>query len=244
MIYENIITGKFISRPNRFIALVELEAEASESAPVKAHVKNTGRLGELLIPGAKVFLEDHEGRMGTRKLRYSLIAVSKSSDGGDVIVNVDSQAPNKIVKEALQSGRLLPAGISDAAKIKAEYKYGNSRLDFYVEDSKGCKLLMEVKGVTLEDGGIAKFPDAPTERGIKHIDELIKAVKEGYKAAIVFVIKMKGINRFSPNYDTHKAFGEALEHAKAAGVEIIAVDCNVEKDKLEIDSVIPTILGI
>ena len=238
MRYENIIKGKFISRPNRFIAMVEVDGET-----VKAHVKNTGRLGELLLPGAEVFLEDHEGRMGDRKLRYSLIAVRKArgftTEGGPCgcgeIVNIDSQAPNKVVKEAMLDGSLLPEGLMDVTYYKSEYKYGNSRLDFYAEDSLGDKLLGEVKGVTLEDGGVAKFPDAPTERGIKHIEELIKATEEGYKTCIVFVIKMKGVQSFSPNYDTHPEFGEALARAKAAGVEVIAVDCSVTKDSLVID---------
>lgn len=231
MRYENIVKGKFISRPNRFIAMVEVDGEN-----VKAHVKNTGRLGELLLPGAEVFLEDHEGRMGSRKLRYSLIGVIKKDGLGRRMVNIDSQAPNKVVKEAMLDGSLVPEGLMDVAYFKSEYKYGNSRLDFYAEDSLGNKLLGEIKGVTLEDGGVAKFPDAPTERGVKHIEELIKATEEGYKTCIVFVIKMKGVNSFSPNYDTHPEFGEALARAKAAGVEVIAVDCLVTKDSLVIDS--------
>lgn len=239
MRYENIVKGKFISRPNRFIALVEINGEQ-----VKAHVKNTGRLGELLIPGAEVYLEDHAEKMGTRKLRYSLIAVRKTADCSDStgsscsrgrLVNIDSQAPNKVVKEAMLDGTLLPDGLKDVAYFKSEYKYGNSRLDFYAEDSDGNKLLGEVKGVTLEEGGIARFPDAPTERGIKHIEELIKAVGEGYKACIVFVIKMKGVDSFSPNYDTHPEFGEALKKARSAGVEIIARDCIVSENTLILD---------
>lgn len=259
MRYENIVKGKFISRPNRFIAMVELEPSdvcANSSCEqteihVKAHVKNTGRLGELLIPGAEVYLEDHAGRMGSRKLRYSLITVRKTADCTDStdsscsrgqLVNIDSQAPNKVVKEAIIDGNLLPKGLKDIAYYKSEHKYGNSRLDFYAEDSDGNKLLGEVKGVTLEEGGIAKFPDAPTERGIKHIEELIKAVEEGYKACIVFVIKMKGVHTFRPNYDTHPEFGEALKKARDAGVEVLAYDCIVAEDNLVIDGRVDVIL--
>ena len=239
MKYENIVKGKFISRPNRFIAYVEIAGET-----VKAHVKNTGRLGELLVPGAEVFLEDHAGRMGSRKLRYSLIAVrkddelsAKKQDGVSQgrLVNIDSQAPNKVVKEAMLGGKLLPEGLKDVTYYKPEYKYGDSRLDFYAEDSCGSKLLGEVKGVTLEENGKARFPDAPTERGVKHIEELIKAVREGYKACIVFVIKMKGVDSFSPNYDTHPEFGEMLACAREEGVEIIARDCIVSENGLILD---------
>lgn len=140
------------------------------------------------------------------------------------------------------SGILLPEELSDVAYFKSEYKYGNSRLDFYAEDGEGNKLLGEVKGVTLESGGIARFPDAPTERGIKHIEELIKAAGEGYKACIVFVIKMKGVNSFSPNYDTHPEFGEALVRAQAAGVEIIARDCIVKEESIVLDAPVKVVV--
>ena len=234
MRYENIVKGKFISRPNRFIAMVELEG----GSEVKAHVKNTGRLRELLIPGAEVLLEDHDGRMGSRKMRYSLIGVRKE----DRLINIDSQAPNKLVKEAMLSGRLIPSGLKDVAYYKPEYTFGSSRLDFYAEDSCGTKILGEVKGVTLEEGGKARFPDAPTERGVKHIEELISAVEQGYKACIVFVIKMKGADSFSPNYDTHPEFGKMLARARDVGVEIIARDCVVSKDSIIIDKNVEIIL--
>ena len=238
MKYRDIIKGKFISRPNRFIAIVEIGGVEE-----KAHVKNTGRCRELLQPGAAVYLEDFRERMGTRKLQFSLIGVEKIVQRADahqsLMVNMDSQAPNKVVKEALQSGRLLPAGLCDAVLIRPEYTYGKSRLDFYAEDSRGRRLLMEVKGVTLEEDGIARFPDAPTERGIKHIEELIFARKQGYAAAVLFVIQMKGINRFEPNYATHAEFGEALRRAAEAGVEILAYDCIVEEDSLTLDKSVP-----
>lgn len=207
--------------------MVELEGVGA----VKAHVKNTGRLRELLIPSAEVLLEDHDGRMGSRKLRYSLIGVRKEGR----LINIDSQAPNKLVREAMLSGRLIPAELKDVAYYKPEYTFGSSRLDFYAEDSCGTKLLGEVKGVTLEEDGKARFPDAPTERGVKHIEELISAVEQGYKACIVFVIKMKGVNSFEPNYDTHPEFGEALIRARDAGVEIIARDCIVEGEEIVLD---------
>lgn len=237
MRYENIVKGKFIGRPNRFIAVVEVDGQE-----VKAHVKNTGRLRELLLPGAEVYLEDHVGRMGSRKLRYSLISVIKEDEQGKRILNIDSQAPNKIVKEAMQSGSLLPDGLKDISLFKAEYSFGSSRLDFYAEDSCGSRILGEVKGVTLEVDGNARFPDAPTERGVKHIEELISAVEQGYRACIVFVIKMKGVSSFSPNHDTHPEFGEALKKARDAGVEIIARDCIVSKDSIIMDKNVEIIL--
>lgn len=240
MKYENIVEGKFISRPNRFIANVEIDGILE-----KVHVKNTGRLRELLYEGAQVYLEDHIDRMGTRKLRYSLIGVRKPMacfPEGYTMVNIDSQAPNKVVKEAMQKGMLLPAGLDDVAYFKSEYKYGNSRLDFYAEDSQGNRVLGEVKGVTLEKDGAARFPDAPTERGIKHIEELIKAISEGYRACIVFVIQMKGVKSFSPNYETHKEFGEILKIAREEGVDILAYDCIVTDDVLMIDRQVDVIL--
>ena len=233
MKYEKICRGKFIERPNRFIAYVDIGGEIC-----KAHVKNTGRCRELLLSGAEVYLEDFAGRMGERKLRYSLVAVQK----GTMLVNMDSQAPNKVVREALESGRLLPAGFEAAELVKAEYKYGDSRLDFYVRDRAGREALAEVKGVTLEEDGIARFPDAPTERGVKHIKELIKAKEEGYAACIIFVIQMKGVKKFTPNYATHRQFGEMLCAAEEAGVEILAYDCIAGKDFLTLDRPVEIVL--
>ncbi len=237
MKYKNMVKGKFIERPNRFIAIVETGGER-----VKAHVKNTGRLKELLFAGAEVYLQDHCDSMGSRKLRYSLIGVSKESISGKIHVNIDSQAPNKVVKEALEVGSILPGGLGDIKVLRPEYKYGDSRLDFYVEDSQGRKLLMEVKGVTLEKDRVAMFPDAPTQRGIKHIEELVKAAAEGYSVCILFVIQMKGVEAFSPNYDTHKEFGETLAAARAAGVEISAYDCMVDRDSIRLDKPVSVIL--
>ncbi len=237
MEYKDICKGTFIERPNRFIASVEIDGQVE-----KAHVKNTGRCKELLVPGAVVFLEDHTGRMGTRKLRYSLIAVEKRTAAGCITVNMDSQAPNKVVKEALLEGKLIPAGLSDISLLKSEHKYGESRLDFYGEDSRGRKWLAEVKGVTLEENGMAKFPDAPTERGVRHIGELVTAVSEGYRASVIFVIQMKGVLSFTPNDETQPQFGEALRAAKKAGVELLALDCIVEENAIRIDALVPVIV--
>ena len=270
MKYEKIVKAKFIERLNRFVAIVEVD----DANPVKVHVKNTGRCKELLVPGATVYLEDHKGRMGNRKMRYSLIAVEKECTLADtLLINMDSQAPNKVVCEALASGKLrLPGfgaahdGESDAANeqqrlrsqfslIKPETTFGDSRFDFYVEgpaetaetspaetatrpadgNATEQKAFIEVKGVTLENEGFARFPDAPTERGLKHIEELCRAVKEGYRAYIIFVIQMKKIHTFGPNYETHPEFGEALINAVKEGVQVLAYDCEVTPDTLALD---------
>ena len=170
MRYEKIIKAVFIERPNRFIAICRVGNEA-----IKVHVKNTGRCRELLITGAVVYLEDFEGRMGSRKMRYSLIGVEKVTEGGILMINMDSQAPNKAVSEALSDGTIKLPGMEESLSVKAEKTFGHSRFDFYAEDDGGHKAFIEVKGVTLEDSGIASFPDAPTERGVKHVRELIRA---------------------------------------------------------------------
>lgn len=221
MKYEKIIKGKFIERPNRFVAIVE-----TDGGIVNAHVKNTGRCRELLIPGATVYLEDFTDRMGSRKLRYSLVGVEK----GEMMVNMDSQAPNKVIGESLKSGKLVLPGMTELEVIKPEAIYGESRLDFYIKDRKGREGYIEVKGVTLETGGHAMFPDAPTERGVKHLHELAGVVKEGKKAFIIFVIQMKGVKSFAPNDERHKAFGDALREASRSGVRTLAYDCVVGED--------------
>lgn len=223
MKYKNIVKGKFISRPNRFIAEVEIDGETA-----RCHVKNTGRCRELLLPGADVYVEDFAGRMGNRRLRYSLITVRK----GNRLINMDSQAPNKVVAEALHYGAIQLPEMSELKEIKSEKTYSSSRLDFYVEDTCGRQGFIEVKGVTLEEDGIAMFPDAPTERGVRHIEELCRAVSEGFCAYIVFVIQMQGISLFTPNYITHAAFGEALKKASACGVHILCLDCPVTPDSI------------
>ncbi|MBQ8302396.1 MAG: DNA/RNA nuclease SfsA [Clostridia bacterium] len=225
MKYQNVHKAIFISRPNRFIAEVELEGEK-----VIAHVKNTGRCRELLIPGATVFLDEPQGR--ERKTKYDLVAVEKiCEDGRELLINMDSQAPNEAVSEFLLTGKIFP----NATLIRREFTVGKSRFDFRIDEGEKTTFL-EVKGVTLENNGIAGFPDAPTERGIKHIEELIELKKQGVGAAILFIIQMKGISKFQPNDLTHKAFGDALRRAETAGVEILAYDCIVAPDSVTVDS--------
>lgn len=233
MKYENMCRGTFIARPNRFIAEVELGGQI-----VRAHVKNTGRCRELLVPGAEVWLEDFDGRMGTRKLRYALIGVRK----GDLLINMDSQAPNKVCEEALLSGALQLPGMGTLTEVRREKTFGSSRFDFYVEDAGGKKGWLEVKGVTLEEDGTARFPDAPTERGVKHVQELAAAAAQGYGAYVLFVIQMKGVDRFEPNDRTHRAFGDALREASKQGVCIMARDCRVETDTLTLGEPVPVVL--
>ncbi len=219
MVYNNIKKGIFLSRPNRFIAHIEIDGISQV-----CHVKNTGRCKELLTDRARVFV--NESNNPSRKTKYDLISVYK----GETLINMDSQVPNKVFYEWLLKGNLFGEG----AYIKPEFKYGNSRLDFYAENG-GQKNLIEVKGVTLEKNGIAMFPDAPTQRGIKHIEELIGAVKNGYNAYIAFIIQMKGIKEFTPNYETHREFGEALKRASKAGIRIICLDCLVTENSIEAD---------
>lgn len=238
MKYAKIVKAKFIERENRFVARVGLP----DGEITRAHVKNTGRCRELLLPGAEVYLEDHAGRMGSRKMRYSLVAVRKAAAGGrQILINMDSQAPNKVVGEALADGRIRLPGFEErptSLLIKPETRFGDSRFDFYVEqpgpEGKNRRAFLEVKGVTLEDDGHARFPDAPTERGVKHINELVRAREEGYEACIIFVVQMEGIRDVSPNDETHPQFGEALAKAQKAGVKILAYDCFVAPDSLEV----------
>lgn len=225
MNYESVIRGCFLSRPNRFIARVEIGGEQ-----VVAHVKNTGRCKELLVPGATVYLQDWGENHPTRKTRYDLIAVEKD----DLLVNMDSQAPNKVFAEWVHKGDF----VSGLTYLKPEAKWGNSRFDFYWE-SEQRKGFVEVKGVTLEFDGHCLFPDAPTQRGVKHLEELILAKEEGYETAVCFVIQMEGMREFSPNDETHPAFGTALRKAAQAGVRLIAVECGVTPDSLYIAKEIP-----
>lgn len=221
MKYKKTLHGKFESRPNRFIAKVWI-GDMLETV----HVKNTGRCKELLLPGADVVLEISDNP--DRKTKYDLIAVYKKGLG---MVNIDSQAPNAVMREWL-------AG-QDYSYIKPEYKYGSSRIDFYMEQGED-KYLMEVKGCTLEVDGTGYFPDAPTERGVKHLRELEAAVRKGYHCIIAFVIPMEGIYEVRPNMSTHPEFGVALEEAKAAGVEIWFMPCKVGEDSLEIIETLKT----
>ena len=215
MNYQNIIHGQFHSRPNRFIAKVWIDGELET-----VHVKNTGRCRELLLPGAEVILECCD--QPTRKTKYDLIGVYKEGLG---LVNIDSQAPNKVAKEWLLQ--------QDYTCVRPEYTYGDSRIDFYMERGEE-RYLMEVKGCTLEVDGIGYFPDAPTERGIKHLHELCKAGDEGYQCMLAFVIQMEGIHEVRANAETHPAFGVALEEARQAGVEIVFLPCKIEEASLKI----------
>ncbi len=230
MKYKKTVQGVFVSRPNRFIAKVIINGIEET-----VHVKNTGRCRELLVPGAKVYLCESDNP--NRKTKYDLTAVEKVTNRGVLLINMDSQIPNDVTAEWLRSGALF----SSDAVIKREYTYNKSRFDFYIEDKKD-KIFLEVKGVTLENEGVASFPDAPTERGVKHINELVSAVNNGYKSYILFVIQMKGVNKFTPNDATHKAFGNALCDAEKKGVEILAVDCVVTENSIEISEFIPVYL--
>jgi len=218
MQYENILKGKFILRPNRFIAHIEINGEIEI-----CHVKNTGRCKELLIPGVTVFVQESDNP--NRKTKFSLIGVIK----GNRIINMDSQVPNKVVHEWILKGNLF----TDITLIKPETTYNKSRFDFYIE-TKNKKVFIEVKGVTLEDKGIVRFPDAPTERGVKHVRELCDCIKDGYEAYIIFVIQMKDVIHFEPNSETHKEFAEVLKEAKKQGVHIIAVECEVNENSIDI----------
>lgn len=215
MKYERTIRGIFKDRPNRFIAHVLVEGVLET-----VHVKNTGRCKELLLPNSEVILEVSDNP--ARKTKYDLIAVYKKSLGW---VNIDSQAPNKVVKEWLEK--------QSYTFIKPEYTYGESRIDFYME-KEDATFLMEVKGCTLEIDGVGYFPDAPTERGVKHLKELIKAAESGIHCYAAFVIQMEGISEVRPNVETHKVFGDTLEEAQKAGVEVRYFLCKVTEDTLEI----------
>lgn len=228
MKYNNITKGKLIKRLNRFVALVEINGLEELT-----HIKNTGRCAELLLPGYTVYLT--KSNNSSRKTKYDLISVFK--EDGRKIVNIDSQIPNALTEEWLRRSNLF----TKTAKFKREVFYKNSRFDIYVEDNDR-KVFIEVKGVTLEKDTTALFPDAPTERGVKHLKELIYAVEDGYEAYVIFVIQMKGPKSFSPNKNTHKEFAEALTAASRKGVKILAVDCFVTRDSIRIDQVINVIL--
>lgn len=217
MKYENIVRGVFLERPNRFIAVCEINGRNEI-----CHVKNTGRCKELLIKGATVFLQ--ESSNPNRKTKYDLIAVQK----GDRLINMDSQIVNYTFLE------FLPQLFDNIVLVKPECKYGNSRIDVYLE-TKTDKIFIEVKGVTLEIDGVVRFPDAPTERGIKHLKELEKAVTEGYKAYVVFVVQMSDAKYFEPNKETHPEFATVLKEVSEKGVIPLAFDCFVTPDSININ---------
>ena len=223
MKYRAIVKAVFRERPNRFIAHVDVDGHRET-----VHVKNTGRCLELLQNGATVYLE--KGNNPSRKTLYDLVAVLK----GDTLINMDSQAPNKAVGEWLLNKELFP----DLQMVKAETKYGNSRFDFYVERAGG-KAFIEVKGVTLENDGVAAFPDAPSERAVKHLEELIEAKQDGYEVYVLFVVQMKGVKYLVPNEATHPEFAATLRKAAREGVNVIAYDCIVTEDEMIIDTPVP-----
>ncbi len=227
MRYREIVSAEFLERPNRFIAYVELMGERT-----KVHVKNTGRCRELLTDHARVYLEKNDSEK--RATAYDLVAVDKAGR----LVNMDSNAPNQVAGEWLSAGGLY----RDVSLVRPEKTFGNSRFDFYVESGAGKKAFIEVKGVTLERDGVAAFPDAPSERALKHIEELIEACRQGYEAYLLFVVQMKGIRYVEPNWDTQPAFGEALKRARNAGVRLLAYDCLVREDGLEMDKPLPVYL--
>ena len=226
MRYEKITKGKFIRRPNRFKAYVELNGEEE-----LVHVKNTGRCAELLKAGATVYVQKSDKE--ERKTKWDLIAVEK----GQRMINMDSQIPNRVVKEWLEKENLF----ENITCIRPEYTYGNSRFDLYVEAGER-KIFIEVKGVTLEEDGVVRFPDAPSERAVKHVEELQKAVKDGYEAYVFFVIQMKDVRYFTPNRQTHPEFAEALAEAERNGVKILAYDCSVTEDSIELGKEVPVVL--
>jgi sugar fermentation stimulation protein A len=228
MKYEGIVPGRFLARPNRFIAHVEVDG-----VQVLAHVKNTGRCKELLTDGCTVYLQDWGEAHPGRKTRYDLVVVEK----GKLLVNMDAQAPNKVFAEWAGGGHFLP----DLTALRPEVKWGSSRFDFYWEagDRRG---FTEVKGVTLEENGHARFPDAPTQRGVKHLEELMLAKIQGYETAVCFVMQMEGMRSFAPNDETHPAFGAALRRAAEAGVRLLAVECHVTPDSLEMTREVPIFL--
>lgn len=227
MHYKDVVEGTFLSRPNRFIARVLIHGKAET-----VHVKNTGRCKELLTDGAVVYLE--RSHNPSRKTAYDLIAVKK----GSRLINMDSQMPNQGAQEWIAGGGLgfVPAS------FKREVKYGNSRFDLWYERENGAQGFVEVKGVTLEDQDIVRFPDAPTARGLKHVRELIACVEAGYEATVLFVVQMSGAKLFMPNDDTMPAFGEQLRQAKAAGVRILAVECDVTPGSVVLTKPVPVSL--
>ena len=218
MKYQNILPGLFIERPNRFVAYVEVNGKKE-----KCHVKNTGRCKELLIPGAKAILCESDNP--ERSTKYDLICVFK----GEMLVNIDSQVPNKVVEESISK---IP-GFEKIDVLQHEYTYGRSRIDILAK-SGNKKMLMEVKGVTLEKDGVALFPDAPTDRGLKHIRELCSSLQEGYEAYVMFLIQMSGPEVFTPNYAMHEEFAKEVEKADKLGVKVLAYDCIVKEDSISL----------
>lgn len=227
MHYSNCTAGTFLSRPNRFVAQVALDGRTET-----CHVKNTGRCRELLIPGCRVYLTRSDNP--ARKTKYDLIAVEKETVHGPLLINMDAQAPNHVFEAWARAGRFRPG----LTLLRPETVYGASRFDFYWETDTD-RGFVEVKGVTLEEDGVARFPDAPTLRGVKHLEELIAARQAGYQAALCFIIQFSGAKYVTPNDTTHPQFGQALRRAAAAGVEVFALGCAVTPDTLTAEEFVP-----
>lgn len=225
-IIKSVLRAEFIKRPNRFKAYVKINNEIEV-----VHVPNTGRCKEILIPGSTVVLREENNE--NRKTRYDLIAGYK----GNMLINIDSQIPNKVVYEALEQSKISP--LNEYTNIKTEKTFGKSRFDFKLEKENGEIYYLEVKGVTLEVDGLTMFPDAPTERGTKHILELIEVKNQGMGAGILFLIQLNGVKRFTPYYKMDKKFGEALRLAKEKNVDIFAYDCLVEENSISLNNPIP-----
>lgn len=226
MKYENIREGIFIERVNRFIAHIDIDGKVEV-----CHVKNTGRCKEILVKGCKVFVQEFDFKI--RKTKFDLISVYK----GNRLINIDSQVPNKMFSEWVKLGNLF----KDIKVFKSEVFYKNSRFDFYVEH-EDKKAFIEIKGVTLENEGVVLFPDAPTSRGVKHLKELVSAREEGYEAYVIFIVQMEGVKYFTPNYETHKEFGDTLSFCKNNGVNILAFDSVVLKDEIHIKDIVKVLI--
>ena len=229
MKYNDVCKGIFLRRLNRFVAEVEIDGRIEQ-----VHVKNTGRCAELLVPGYGVYLEKSASR--ARKTACDLIGVDKPAPGGARYVNMDSMAPNRAAGEWLAAG-----GLGPLEKLRAEATVGDSRFDFIAEQA-GRPVAVEVKGCTLEENGIARFPDAPTLRGLKHVRSLTRLAGEGWRCVLLVVIQMKGVRLFTPNWETQPEFGYALIEARSAGVEILAMDCDVRPGEVRIDRPVPVML--
>lgn len=227
MRYERIRTGRFLLRRNRFVAEVEIDGEV-----VDCHVKNTGRCRELFLSGVKVVLQESDNP--NRKTRYDLVAVYKNGQ----LINVDSQVTNTVVEEWVKESGYF----QNLKLVKREVTYGKSRFDLYVEYGEDKRAFIEVKGVTLEENGVARFPDAPTLRGVKHVEELITCMQDGYEAYLFFVVQMKCIKHVEPNWKTHPEFGHALQKAADAGVHLLAYDCLMTEDSIRADRPLPVVL--
>lgn len=236
MQYDKIEKGVFLSRPNRFIAFVRLENGKEE----KVHVLNTGRCRELLLPGAAIYLSESNNL--SRKTKYDLVAVEKlTENGGKILINMDSHITNAVAEEYLRKHNLFPDIFTNIPGLKREVTYGSSRFDFLLQEGEK-QLFLEVKSVTLEENGTVLFPDAPTLRGVKHLEELSSVKKSGGNSAVLFIVQLKGATLFRPNIKTHSQFGDVLKKVHKEGVKVLVMDCRVTPESIFLDSPVPFIL--